>query len=61
VAAAGEPGQCAIISIVIQLLIELQGQTIYLKDVLEDRKREHDRDYDDWRTEPERLQVPLRQ
>jgi uncharacterized membrane protein len=40
---------------------ELRGQVQYLKDEIEDRKREHDRDRGDWRGELERLHTLMAQ
>lgn len=44
-----------------QVVTELRGQIVYLKDEIEDRKREHSRDRDDWRDELQRLHTLMGQ
>lgn len=44
-----------------QVVTELRGQIVYLKDEIEDRKREHGRDRDDWRDELQRLHTLMGQ
>lgn len=44
-----------------ELITELRSQIDYLKQEIEDRKREHDRDRSDWRGELERLHTLMAQ
>lgn len=44
-----------------RLITELEDQVTWLRQELEDRKREHNRDRDDWRNEIERLHTLMAQ